>query len=155
MHSTPETYLHVSISRQEVHLLRGGLLWSAPVSTASLGVGEEVGSYKTPRGWFQICEKIGMDSPLGSIFKSRKPTGDQWSPDFPQSSEDLILSRILWLEGLEEQNQNTKERYIYFHGTNHENKIGRPESHGCIRLKNSDVIHLFDQIEVGTKVKIE
>jgi len=109
------------------------------------------GSRKTPLGRFKIAEKIGHGMPHGTVFRSRIPLG----PDEPlPETEDLITSRILWLEGLEPHNANTKERFIYIHGTKHEDRIGRADSHGCIRMRNADVIELFDLVQEGTLVRI-
>ncbi|MEM6820989.1 MAG: L,D-transpeptidase [Verrucomicrobiota bacterium] len=124
-----------------------------PISTALNGLGEEEGSYKTPRGKHRIAAKIGARQPFGSVFKGREPTGEIWKPE-TTSEHDLILTRILWLEGLEPINSNTYQRYIYLHGTNHENSIGSPVSMGCIRLLNQDILTLFDLVEVGTTVTI-
>lgn len=125
-----------------------------PVSTSRFGFGEEEGTHQTPRGKHRICEKIGAGEPIGTIFKGRQLTGRIWSPDDPPVPDDLILSRILWLEGLEPRNCNSKERYIYLHGTNQENLIGQPASIGCIRLTNADIVDLFDKVEIGTEVLI-
>ena len=90
--------------------------------------------------------------PVGTIFQGRVPL----KPDDPlPASEDLITSRILWLDGLDEHNANTRDRFIYIHGTKHEDKIGRPDSHGCIRMRNADVIELFDLVDEETPVVIE
>ena len=107
---------------------------------------------KTPIGQFRIGEKLGTDVPPGTVFKSRQPVGFQ--EEFPPD-DDLVLTRILWLDGTEPHNANTRERFIYIHGTNHEHRIGEPASHGCIRMKNADLIELFDLIEPGTPVLIE
>jgi lipoprotein-anchoring transpeptidase ErfK/SrfK len=147
----------VSLARQSVEAVRGGaVVWSAPVSTSKFGAGTENGSFKTPTGKFRIAEKIGDGEPEGMIFKGRRPTGDIWSPDEPddREEEDLILTRILWLEGTEPHNANTKGRYIYFHGTNHEEAVGTPASHGCIRLRTGDLLRLFALAEEGTEVEI-
>ena len=106
---------------------------------------------KTPTGRFRIAEKIGGDVPSGTVFLSRVPLkpGDPFPP-----TEDLVTSRILWLDGLEEHNANTRERFIYIHGTKHEDKIGSPASHGCIRMRNADVIDLFDLVDEDTPVVI-
>ncbi len=150
-----ETHLVISIGMQVLELKQGAhKIWAAPISTAKNGVGEEEGSHKTPQGWFRISEKIGDPHPIGTVFKSRKPTGALWRPDSPPTQEDLILTRILWLEGLEPRNANTKNRYIYFHGTNQEALIGQPVSHGCIRLRNQAMIHLYDFVKVHTPVWI-
>lgn len=137
------------------------LIRQYPVSTAANGAGEENGSYCTPRGRHRIAEKIGAFAPLCSAFKSRQPTGEVWTPelDAEYPSRDWILTRILWLEGLEPgKNQgdtvDTHNRYIYIHGTNEEHKLGTPASHGCIRMKNADVAELFDLVKEGTEVRI-
>jgi hypothetical protein len=126
-------------------------LFEAPVSTSRFGLGFEHGSGKTPTGQFRICEKIGAGMPIGTVFKGRRPVTEPvtWSAE-----QDLITSRILWLEGLERQNAATKGRYIYIHGTNHEGSIGQPVSAGCIRMRNADVIRLFDTVEEGAIVEI-
>ncbi len=106
---------------------------------------------KTPLGKFRVAEKIGQGRPAGTIFKARvalKP--NEPLPD----SEDLVTSRILWLGGLGKRNANTHARFIYIHGTKHEDKIGTPDSHGCIRMRNDDVIELFDLVTEGTPVTI-
>lgn len=151
----PITPLHllVDVSRQRLELFtkEGEIQHSYPVSTSQFGLGFEKGSFRTPTGRFRISEKIGEGVPAWMIFKSRIPTGQ-----IAQSGgdEDLILSRILRLEGLDPENANTQERYIYFHGTNQEELIGTPASHGCIRLNNLDIIELFDLVSVGTPVAI-
>jgi lipoprotein-anchoring transpeptidase ErfK/SrfK len=123
-----------------------------PVSTSRFGVGTEQGSFKTPIGRFRIAEKIGGDMPAGTIFQSRVPLkpGDPLPP-----TEDLVMSRILWLDGVDEHNANTRERFIYIHGTKHEAKIGNPASCGCIRMRNADVVELFDLVDHDTPVIIE
>ena len=98
-----------------------------------------------------IAQKIGNGEPSGAVFKSRVPTGEiGWD----STEADLVLTRILWLEGLEEGNANTRERYIYIHGTNHESAIGQPASHGCVRMINADVLELHDLIPEGASVYI-
>jgi len=123
-----------------------------PVSTSRFGVGTEQGSFKTPIGRFRIADKIGGDMPGGTIFQSRVPLepGDPLPP-----TEDLVMSRILWLDGVDEHNANTRERFIYIHGTKHEAKIGSPASCGCIRMRNADVVELFDLVDHNTPVIIE
>jgi len=148
----PVTGLRINIPRQTLELtLQGGVQKSYPVSTSQFGLGTEPGSYKTPLGRFAVSEKVGHDAPLGSIFKSRQSIGEIAAAG---GDEDLILTRIFWLEGLEEQNANTKDRYIYIHGTNQENLIGTPASHGCVRMRNADIVELFDLIPEGTVVEI-
>ena len=129
----------------------GEVLRCYPVSSSRFGIGTEEGSMKTPLGNFRIAEKIGHDAEPGTIFKARVPLG----PDDPlPETEDLITSRILWLDGMDEENANTRERFIYIHGTKHEDKIGLPESHGCIRMRNDDVIELFELVDETTQVVI-
>jgi len=137
------------------------LIRQYPVSTAAKGAGEQDGSYCTPRGRHRIAEKIGAGAPLCAAFKSRQPTREIWTPELDAANpgRDWILTRILWLEGLEPgKNQggtvDTRNRYIYIHGTNEEHKLGTPASHGCIRMKNADVAELFDLVKVGTVVRI-
>ena len=107
---------------------------------------------KTPTGRFRIGEKIGGEMPSDTVFHTRvalKP-GDPLPP-----TEDLVMSRILWLDGLDEDNANTRDRFIYIHGTKHEDKIGTPDSHGCVRMRNGDVAELFKLVDEGTHVIIE
>jgi lipoprotein-anchoring transpeptidase ErfK/SrfK len=124
-------------------------IFSAPVSTSRGGPGFEPGSFKTPTGLFRVYQRIGENAPSGTIFVGRVPVGEPTS-----SGDDLITSRILWLDGLERENANTKERYIYIHGTNQEDLIGQPVSHGCVRMRNEDIIRLFEMVTVGTPVEI-
>lgn len=148
----PGCSLRVEVARQALYLLsNGAVVKSWPVSTSKFGLGSEPGSFKTPLGRFRICEKIGHEAPAWSVFKSRMSTGEIAAPG---GDEDGVLSRILWLDGLEESNRNTLGRYIYIHGTNQEHLIGQPASHGCIRLCNGDVMELFSMVPVGTEVEI-
>lgn len=146
--------LRISVADQmlEVRDAAGGeLLRAFPVSTSRYGLGAEPGSLRTPLGQFRVAEKIGEGAPLGAVFKSRVFTGEI-GLDAP--GDDLVLTRILWLEGLEAHNANTRERYIYIHGTNHEGMIGRPASHGCVRMRNADVAELCAMIPEGAPVTI-
>ena len=126
------------------------------ISTAKNGIGEMEGSYCTPTGKFKISEKIGAQLESGSVFIGRKPTREIYNPDLCRQYpvRDWILSRILWLDGVEEHNKNTKERYIYIHGSPDEVPMGIPGSKGCIRMHNSDVIELFDEIYMCEEVNI-
>jgi L,D-transpeptidase YbiS len=148
----PRPDVHVSIRCQELRLRRGRkIIRRFPISTSRFGLGTEEGSRKTPLGKFCISDKIGEGMPAGTVFVGRVPL----APNEPlPPTNDLILSRILWLDGLEPDNANTRQRYIYIHGTRHEDKIGQPDSHGCIRMRNADVIELFDLVEMGTPVVI-
>jgi lipoprotein-anchoring transpeptidase ErfK/SrfK len=145
--------IHVSIRDQQLTLNENErAIRSYPVSTSRFGVGMEEGSMKTPTGRFCVAKKIGHEMPSGTIFQSRvalKP-GDPVPP-----TEDLVMSRILWLAGLDEQNANTGGRFIYIHGTKHEDKIGTPASCGCVRMRNADVIELFQLVDEGIQVVIE
>jgi lipoprotein-anchoring transpeptidase ErfK/SrfK len=137
---------------QSLSLFKGAdLLFAAPVSTSRFGLGFENGSRKTPTGTFRIHQKVGGETPVGTVFKGRKPmtTPLDWSTE-----PDLITSRILWLDGLDEENALTRERYIYIHGTNQEQLIGQAASSGCIRMRNADVVRLFELVDVGALVEI-
>jgi hypothetical protein len=145
-------HIYISIGEQKLRLFEGdALVAEYVVSSAANGIGFEEGSYCTPTGRFEVSEKIGDGEALGTIFKSRKPMG-VW--DGTPSDDDMILSRILRLNGLDAQNANSMERYIYVHGTNHEALLGEPTSHGCIRMANADIVELFDRIELGAPLLI-
>ena len=145
--------IRISVRDQRLDLVCDDrVLASYPVSTSRYGLGSEEGSMKTPLGKFKIAQKIGDDAPGGTVFRGRVPLAPG---DAPPPGDDLILSRILWLDGLEERNANTRSRFIYIHGTNHEEAIGAPASHGCIRMRNDDLIALFDQVPPGAGVLIE
>jgi L,D-transpeptidase YbiS len=145
--------LQISI-RDQLLIVKEGeeFIREFPISTSRFGIGSEEGSFKTPIGQFCIAQKIGHNSLAGTVFKNREPI-DQTADDAP--NDDVVMSRILWLEGLDEHNANTRDRYIYIHGTNDEEKIGQPASNGCIRMRNADVIELFDLVEEQTPVVIE
>ena len=153
----------ISISEQTLELRRDGtVLRQYAVSTARNGAGEQQDSECTPRGKHLIRAKIGAGCPPGSVFVGRRPTGETWSPQLEreQPGRDWILTRILWLSGLEPgvnrlANVDTMRRYIYIHGTSHEDDIGKPVSHGCIRMRNEDIVELFDRVEAGTHVTIQ
>src|SRR6266581_8465741 len=146
-------HIHVSVRNQELKLRRGRkIIRRYQVSTSRFGLGSEEGSNKTPLGQFRVSDKIGESMPAGTIFVGRVPL----KPDDPlPPTQDLVLSRILWLDGLEGRNANTRDRFIYIHGTKHEDKIGRPASHGCVRMHNADVIELFALVDEGAPVVIE
>jgi lipoprotein-anchoring transpeptidase ErfK/SrfK len=151
---TKADQLVVSVDDQRLVVLDNGKpLKSYPVSTSKFGLGSRAGSNHTPLGDMYVYQKIGGGARSGTVFKSRKPTGEVIRPNAP--GRDPIVSRILWLEGKERNNANTKERTIYIHGTPEERSIGRPASYGCIRMKSSDVIDLYDRIGVGTGVHVK
>ncbi len=143
----------VSIARQMLRLAdeSGRVVRDYPCSTSKFGTGSESGSHRTPTGKFRIVRKIGQGAEAGTIFRSRVPVG-LWRGE--ESAEDHVLSRILWLDGMEPHNASTIDRYIYIHGTNQESLIGTPASHGCVRLTNAAVIDLFQRVPEGTEVEI-
>ena len=144
--------LRIDAANQRLEVLRDGKVHKCyAISTSRFGLGFEHGSNKTPLGRFVVGEKIGAAAALGAVFKSRQPTGEIASQG---GEEDLILTRILWLAGLEEANANTRERYIYIHGTNQEELLGTPASHGCVRMSNADIKEFFDETPEGTVVEI-
>jgi L,D-transpeptidase YbiS len=150
---TSRKSIHISIREQRLTLKDGKTsIRMYPVSTSRFGVGTEEGSMKTPTGRFRVAEKIGGQMPSGTVFRSRIPLGPA---DSIPPTEDLVMSRILWLDGLEEHNANTRDRFIYIHGTKHEDKIGSAASHGCVRMRNVDVVELFDLVDEGVHVTIE
>ena len=152
MKKSPEPRIRISVEKQRLTLKSGRKkLAEYPISTSRFGLGSKEGSFKTPTGTFRIAEKIGEGMPLGTVFKSRRPVE---ATKKALREEDLVMTRILWLDGLEPRNANTHDRYVYIHGTNHERQIGQPASHGCVRMKNADLVDLFDRVKEGTPVEI-
>src|SRR6516165_9914321 len=147
-----QTKIDISIRDQRLTLTRDGeKVRSFPISSSRFGIGTEEGSNKTPLGNFRIAEKIGHGAAPETIFKSRIPLG----PEDPlPETEDFVTTRILWLDGLDQDNANTLDRYIYIHGTKHDDRIGTPDSHGCIRMRDADVVELFDLVDETTQVVI-
>ena len=144
--------IHINVPSQTLDLIdNGALLRRYAVSTSRFGLGTEPGSQRTPTGRFRIAEKHGEGAPPGEIFISRVPTGRFGGED---DEHDHVQTRILWLEGLDPDNANTFDRYIYIHGTNAESKLGTPASCGCVRMSNDDVCDLFDLVDVGTEIEI-
>ena len=154
--------IEVSIAGQRLRLLRGSeVVREYPVSTARNGAGEIMDSYCTPRGAHVIAEKIGHDCAVDTVFVNRRPTGELFCPELRarHPDRDWILTRILWLGGTEPgRNQggkvDSRDRYIYIHGSPDDVTMGRPGSAGCIRMRNGDVMELFDLVEEGTPVLI-
>jgi L,D-transpeptidase YbiS len=145
--------IHVSVRNQQLTVAEDEkAIRTYPVSTSRFGIGTGEGSFKTPTGRFCVAQKIGGDTPSGTIFVGRIPL--QHDEALPQT-EDFVTSRILWLHGLDEENANTRDRFIYIHGTKHEDKIGTVASHGCVRMRDADVIELFEMVDEGTPVIIE
>jgi lipoprotein-anchoring transpeptidase ErfK/SrfK len=158
----PADYIFVDTVKQVLHLYeKGKLVHTYPVSTALKGLGEVQGSEQTPRGWHKIRAKIGTDKPIYTVFKARRPTGEIYSPQLALQypNRDWILTRILWLSGLEPGANrlgkvDTMRRFIYIHGCPDEIPLDKPLSHGCIRMHNQDLIELYDRVPVGIKIFI-
>jgi len=162
LHSDTPEFLDIDIASQQLTVFKlGKEIISYPVSTAKNGAGELKGSECTPRGWHSIRAKIGVNQPLHAVFIGRRPTGEIYNTELAQlhPNRDWILTRILWLGGLEPHknrygNVDSTWRYIYIHGSPDETVTGNPQSHGCIRMKNNDLLELFNRIAVGIKVYI-
>jgi lipoprotein-anchoring transpeptidase ErfK/SrfK len=153
--AAPDTQHQIVVSTREQKLAlidRGNVLAIYPVSTSKFGLGDWRGSRFTPLGKLQIAQKIGDTAPSGAVFKDRRRTGEIVAPDSP--GRDPIVTRILWLRGLEAQNANAFSRDIYIHGTPEERLIGTPASYGCIRMRSSDIIKVYDIVGTGAAVTI-
>jgi lipoprotein-anchoring transpeptidase ErfK/SrfK len=153
--AAPDTRHQIVVSTREQKLAlvdRGKVLAIYPVSTSKFGLGDWRGSRFTPLGKLQIVQKVGDNAPPGAVFKDRRRTGEVVAPDSP--GRDPIVTRILWLRGLEAQNANAFSRDIYIHGTPEERRIGTPASYGCIRMRSSDIIQLYDIVGTGAAVTI-
>jgi L,D-transpeptidase YbiS len=145
--------IYIHVPSQTLDVLDGeNLIRRYAISSSRYGLGSEPGSNRTPIGKFRIVEKHGDDAEPGMVFVSRQPTGQIGREDDPK---DNVQTRILWLDGLEEGNANTYDRYVYIHGTNAESRLGIPASEGCIRMSNADVIDLYDIVQAGTEVVID
>ena len=147
------TTLLVSVPDQRLVVVQNGLrVAQYGVSTSKFGVGDTPRSFGTPLGALQVAEKIGDGAPQGAVFKARRPTGEVIRPN--ARGRDPIVTRILRLRGLEARNNRALDRGIYIHGTPEERYIGRPASYGCIRMRSSDVVKIFNSTPVGSKVEI-
>lgn len=154
--------INISLSGQRLQLCEGEqVLMDVAISTARNGPGEQVNSECTPRGWHQVRAMIGADAAANTVFVGRRPSGEIFSPELKRKSpeRDWILTRILWLSGLTPgENRlgsvDTMRRYIYIHGCPDEDVMGVPSSHGCIKMRNAEVIDLFNTIEPGARVWI-
>jgi hypothetical protein len=152
----------ISIEQQRLQYRMGdSIVMDVAISTAKNGPGEQRGSECTPRGWHKIRAKIGAGFEVNSVFAGRRPTGEVYSPKLRQQfpGRDWVLTRILWLSGIEPGKNrlasvDTMQRYIYIHGCPVECPMGVPGSHGCVRMHNEDLIALFDQVDIGTRVLI-
>jgi L,D-transpeptidase catalytic domain len=143
----------ISVRDQKLMLIdNGSVVATYPVSTSKYGLGDAWGSLSTPLGLLQVAQKIGDRAPMGAVFHNRRWTGEVLQPNTP--GRDPIMTRIIWLRGLEAANAHAFHRCIYIHGTNEEKLIGRPASFGCIRMKSTDVTALYNQIPLGTPVEI-
>ncbi len=143
----------VSIREQKLMLVQAGAnVATYPVSTSRFGLGDRRGSMATPLGFLQVAKKIGDHAPAGAVFHRRRFTGEVLRPNAP--GRDPIVTRIIWLRGLERGNARAFDRCIYIHGTPQENLIGRPASYGCIRMKSCDVTALYNQLPTGALVQI-
>ncbi|MBR9832172.1 L,D-transpeptidase [bacterium] len=157
-----DSYIFVSIKRQKLFYIKNGNVEKVfLISTAKKGIGQEIHSQQTPEGLHVIKHMIGQNLPKNAIFKERVFNGEiaEIYTDKTDINEDFVTSRIMWLEGQEEGinkggNVDSYKRYIYIHGTPEEGLIGKPASHGCVRMKNKEVIELFDLIQVNTPVLI-
>jgi L,D-transpeptidase YbiS len=154
--------IDIDLTRQRLQLIDGGIVRREyPVSTGANGPGEIQGSGCTPRGRHLVRAKIGAGTPMNAVFVRRRQTGEVWTPElherFPR--RDWMLTRILWLSGTERGRNrlgcvDTFRRYIYLHGTPPVTAMGQPGSHGCVRMRNEDIIELFDLVPAGTAVEI-
>ena len=143
----------ISVAEQKMVVLRdGGVIRKFPISTSRFGLGDAYGSYKTPLGHLKVCDKVGENLACGTVIKHRAATSEVLAAN--AAGRDPIVTRILWLDGQDEQNRNARARGIYIHGTPEEKRLGRPVSFGCIRMRSSDVVDLFSGIPVGTPVNI-
>ena len=160
--SEVQSYLDICIAKQQLTVYADGKrAQSYPISTAKNGAGELMGSECTPTGWHKIRAKIGADQPLQAVFIGRRPTGEIYNTDLGKQypERDWILTRILWLGGLEPGKNrygkvDTTWRFIYIHGCPDELMTGSPDSHGCIRMKNADMLDLFNRVEAGVRAYI-
>lgn len=159
-------HIHINISTQTLTLFLPNQTLTYPISTAKNGVGELENTGCTPRGQHVISEKFGENLPINSVFIAREFTGEIYSEELAKnfSNRDWILSRILWLDGCEQGKNkgenaqgvcDTKARYIYIHGTPDSEPMGVALSHGCVRMRNADIVALFELVEIGTPVLIE
>lgn len=155
--------LLISVGRQLLQVFdeSGRVIREYPVSTGLAGVGEEFGSFRTPRGRHLIRAKIGAALPENTVFVRRRPTGEVWTPELGQAfpGRDWILTRILWLSGCQPGINrlgcvDTMRRYIYIHGSPDSAEMGAPGSHGCVRMRNADIVDLFDLVPCYTEVEI-
>ena len=147
------TEIVISVPDQKLAVIdRGRLISKFPISTSKFGLGDGNGTYRTPLGVLFVSAKFGDHLPAGSVIKNRVPTGEVVNPNAP--GRDAIVSRVIWLRGMEQQNRSARDRCIYIHGTPEERFIGRRASFGCIRMRSKDIIELYNLVHIGTHVRI-
>ncbi len=152
-HVHAERSIIISVPQQKLSIFdHNTCIAQFPVSTSRFGLGDRPRSYATPLGTLTVADKIGAGAPSGAVFKGCRPTGEVLRPN--AAGRDPIVTRILRLRGLEAGNARAYDRGIYIHGTPVERKIGRPASYGCIRMRSRDIVRVFDNIPVGTRVEI-
>ena len=150
---TLSTHVIISVRDQKLILIENGTIAATyPVSTSKYGLGDAWGSLATPLGLLQVAQKIGDRAPMGAVFHNRRWTGEILQPNTP--GRDPVMTRIIWLRGLEASNAHAFKRCIYIHGTNEEKIIGKPACFGCIRMRSNDVAALYNQLPLGTPVEI-
>jgi L,D-transpeptidase catalytic domain len=143
----------VSVRDQKLAVVVNGKIYrSYKISTSRYGEGDNFGSWRTPLGRLQVATKIGAAAPAGAVFHRRQPTGEILAANAP--GRDPIISRIIWLRGTEQENRRAFQRCIYIHGTPQEAFLGRKASYGCIRMRSSDIIEVFNWVGIGTDVAI-
>lgn len=151
--SGPNSEVIVSVKDQKLGIYdQGKLVKKYAISTSKFGIGDQPGSYRTPLGKHEIIAKIGHGLPTGAVLKSRSWNGEVLKPNAP--GRDPIVSRILWLRGMENTNRNAMNRFIYIHGTTEESRLGKPASYGCIRMGMKDVVDVFNEVSIGAKVVV-
>ena len=158
----PDEFIYISVPEQQLYYIQSGkTVYKIWIATGKNGVGERFGSECTPRGWHKIRAKIGSGCAPDTVFVGRRPTGEIWSEQLQAEhpGRDWILTRIIWLSGLEPGFNrlgecDTMRRYIYIHGCPDSNPMGIPSSHGCIKMRNADIIKLFDRVPCGLPVYI-
>lgn len=149
----PDLEVVINVDKQKLEVVRSGASVKIfPVSTSKFGLGDDWRSYKTPLGMMEVCSKVGDKLPLGAVIKGGRFTGEVLAPNAP--GRDPIVTRVIRLQGLEDQNRHALGRGIYIHGTPEESLIGKPVSWGCIRMRSKDVLELYQTVGVGTKVLI-
>src|SRR5438552_16929636 len=147
------TEIVISVPEQQLALSdRGKLISKYPISTSRFGLGDGNGTYRTPLGVLFVSAKFGDRLPVGAVIKNRVPTGEVVNPNAP--GRDAIVSRVIWLRGMEQQNRGARDRCICIHGTPQERRIGSPASFGCIRMRSRDVIALYDLAHIGMHVTV-